>query len=105
MQWIVCCIREFCREPVRVTITVSCLSFIISFLFSSWRFVHKDKTVFGDELWLSVFGLNNNKDGTNSEQFDIVESPKLSLISITTAETSADEDIINSSKCKCQHYI
>ena len=56
--------------------------------------------MFGDELWLSVFGLNN-KDETNSEQFDIVESPTVSLISITTAETSVDEDIINSSKCTC----
>ena len=55
--------------------------------------------MFGDELWLSVFGLNNNKDGTNSEQFDIVESPTVSLISITTAGASADEDTINSSTC------
>lgn len=69
--------------------------------FSSWRFVHKDKTVFGDELWLSVFGLNNNKDGSNSEQFDIVESPTVSLISITTAGASADEDTLNSSTCHC----
>lgn len=74
------------------------LIFKLFLRFSSWRFVHKDKTVFGDELWLSVFGLNNNKDGTNSEQFDIVESPTVSLISITTAGASADEDIINSSK-------
>ena len=54
--------------------------------------------MFGDELWLSVFGLDNNKDGTNSEQYDIVESPTVSLISITTAGGSADEDTVNSSK-------
>ena len=69
--------------------------------FSSWRFVHKDKTVFGDELWLSVFGLNNNKDGSNSELFDIVESPTVSLISITTAGASADEDTLNFSTYHC----
>ena len=62
--------------------------------------------MFGDELWLSVFGLDNNKDGTNSEQFDIVESPTVSLISITTAGASADEDTLNSSTCyhKIYHY-
>lgn len=80
--------------------------FIINFPpYSSWRFVHKDKTVFGDELWLSVFGLNNNKDGANSDQFDIVESPTVSLISITTAGASADEDTINSSKCRHRSFI
>ena len=57
--------------------------------------------MFGDELWLSVFGLDNNKDGTNSEQYDVVESPTISLISITTAGASVDEDTLNSSKLVC----
>lgn len=69
--------------------------------FSSWRFVHKDKTMFGDELWLSVFGLNNNKDDTNSDQFDIVDSPTVSLISITTAGASVDENLVHNSKPVC----
>ena len=60
--------------------------------------------MFGDELWLSVFGLNN-KDGSNSEQFDIVESPTVSLISITTAGASADEDTLNSSTHHCDNVM
>ena len=69
-------------------------------IYSSWRFVHKDKTVFGDELWLSVFGLKKmaNEDVASSELFDIVESPTVSLVSLATGEVSTDEDTLNASK-------
>jgi len=54
--------------------------------------------VFGDELWLSVFGLKKMANETSSELFDIVESPTVSLVSIATGEVSADEDVLNASK-------
>lgn len=56
--------------------------------------------MFGDELWLSVFGLKkmDNEDTASSEQFDIVESPTVSLVSLPTGEVSADEDVLNASK-------
>ena len=56
--------------------------------------------MFGDELWLSVFGLKKmaNEDGASSELFDIVESPTVSLVSLATGEVSADEDVLHASK-------